>query len=137
MAQTGPSPPLTANCTAAATPAPRPQSTSVTPLQITLSLTMKSNPKSHVGNSPTHPSTVTGKFEMGFPSYRRDIASKEVIGDGTTKFRSTVQGGRGPDRPGDGQADRAGGSRARRERGHAGSVGEPGPACSRWRGPIK
>jgi hypothetical protein len=29
----GPSSPLTANCAAAATPAPRPQSTSVTPLQ--------------------------------------------------------------------------------------------------------
>ena len=62
---------------------------------------------------------------LGFPSYRRDIALKEVIGDGTAKFRSRVPGGRGPDRPGDGQADRAGGSGTGRERGHAGSVGEP------------
>ena len=65
---------------------------------------------------------------LGFPSYRRDIALKEVVGDGTAKFRSGVQGGRGPDRPGDGQADRAGGAGAGRPRGHPGAVGEPGSA---------
>jgi len=57
--------------------------------------------------------------ELGFPSYRRDIALKEVIGDGTAEFRSGVQGGRGPDRPG----RRA--SRSRRWRGSWGSTKAP------------
>jgi len=61
---------------------------------------------------------------------------KEVIGDGTAIFRSGVQGRRGPDRPGDGEADRAGGSGARPERGHAGSVGEPGPAAREGEGAL-
>ena len=34
---------------------------------------------------------------LGFPSYRRDIALKEVIGDEPAKFRSRVPRGRGPD----------------------------------------
>jgi transposase len=34
-----------------------------------------------------------GEPAVGFPSYRRDVASKEVIGDATAKFRSRVPGG--------------------------------------------
>ena len=52
-------------------------------------------------------------------------------------FRTRVPGGRGPDRPGDGQADRAGGSGVGPARGHAGSVGEPGPARAGGRGPVE
>jgi hypothetical protein len=59
---------------------------------------------------------------------------EEVTGDGTGKFRSGVQGG--PDRPGDGQADRAGGPGARDQRGRAGLTGWPrigGPVRARVR----